>query len=95
MVAANGRDALAMAAKQDFDVVITDHRMPQFGGLEFVRKLRRRKFGGTIIVLSGHLSPESIGIYEGLGIDKVIHKPCNMAELRELVDGLEEAGPGN
>jgi CheY-like chemotaxis protein len=90
MVAGNGRDALAMATKQSFDLVITDHRMPQFGGLEFVRKLRRRRFHGKIIVLSGHLSPDNIGIYEQLGIDKVISKPCDMAELRQIVESLEE-----
>lgn len=91
MVAGNGSDALAMTAKQEFDLVITDHRMPQFGGLDFVRKLRRRRFGGKIIVLSGHLSPDSTRTYEQLGIDKVISKPCDMTELREIVDGLEGA----
>lgn len=90
MVAADGREALAMAAKQKFDVVITDHRMPQVGGLEFVRKLRRRRFGGKIIVLSGHVGSDKLGMYEGLGIDKLISKPCDMAELRGIVDDLEE-----
>lgn len=92
MVAANGREALAMATKQTFDLVITDHRMPEYGGLEFVRKLRRRRFGGKIVVLSGHLSPDNIGVYEELGIDEVISKPCDMAELREIVARLEENG---
>jgi CheY-like chemotaxis protein len=89
-VAANGRDALAKAAKQDFDVIITDHRMPESGGLELVRKLRQQKYGGKIIVLSGHLSEANIGTYEDLAIDEVISKPYQSAELREIVDYLEE-----
>ena len=91
ILAADGREALGMAAKQKFDLVITDHRMPQVGGLEFVRKLRRRKFGGKIIVLSGYLGPDKVGMYEGLGIDKLVSKPCDMAELRVIVDGLEQS----
>src|ERR1051325_7866368 len=69
-VAANGQDALGMVAKKKFDVVITDHRMPRSGGLELVRTLRRRKHRGKIVVLSGHLSPGNIGIYEELDVDE-------------------------
>lgn len=89
-VAANGRAALAKVAKHKYDLVITDHRMPESGGLELVKNLRQRKYRGKIIVLSGHLSPENIGVYEDLEIDEVIGKPCNMSELREIVDYLED-----
>jgi YesN/AraC family two-component response regulator len=89
-VAPNGREALSMASKRKFDVVITDHRMPEAGGLELVRALRKRKFKGKIVVLSGHLSPENIGVYEELEIDEVISKPCLMEELRDVVADLEE-----
>jgi len=89
-VATNGKEALAIAAGQKFDLVITDHRMPEAGGLELVRKLRQQKYRGKIVVLSGYLSPANIGVYEELEIDEVISKPCDMAELREIVDYLEE-----
>jgi CheY-like chemotaxis protein len=89
-VAMNGQEALDMAARQKFDLVITDYRMPETGGLELVRKLRQRKYKGKIVVLSGYLSPENIGVYEELDIDEVISKPCIMDELREVVADLEE-----
>jgi len=89
-VAPNGKEALTMAAKQKFDLVITDHRMPETGGLELVRALRKRKYKGKIVVLSGHLSPENIGVYEELEIDEVISKPVMMEELRDVVTNLEE-----
>jgi CheY-like chemotaxis protein len=90
VIAKDGQEALAMAAKQKFDVVITDHRMPRAGGLELVRKLRGRKYTGKIVVLSGHLSPENIGIYEELSVDEVVSKPLDSAELRDLIEGLED-----
>jgi two-component system KDP operon response regulator KdpE len=89
-VAPNGREALQIAAKRKFDVVITDHRMPESGGLELVRALRKRKYKGKIVVLSGHLSPDNIGVYEDLEIDEVISKPVMMEELRDVVTNLEE-----
>lgn len=90
VVAKNGQEALKLTAKQKFDVVITDHRMPKAGGLELVKKLRARNYTGKIIVLSGHLSPDNIGIYEDLEIDEIISKPVASDELRQIVDHLEE-----
>ena len=89
-VAPNGREALNLASKQKFDVIITDHRMPETGGLELVKKLRKQKYKGKIVVLSGFLSPDNIGVYEDLEIDEVVSKPCVMEELREIVQNLEE-----
>jgi YesN/AraC family two-component response regulator len=89
-VAPNGKEALQIASKKKFDVVITDHRMPEAGGLELVRALRKKKYKGKIVILSGHLSPENIGIYEDLDIDEVISKPVMMQELRDVVTNLEE-----
>lgn len=88
-VANNGQEALAKVAKQKFDLVITDHRMPRAGGLELVKKLRQRKYSGKIVVLSGHLAEENIGIYENLGIDEVVCKPVDSDELRDIVEYLE------
>jgi CheY-like chemotaxis protein len=90
VVAKDGKEALALAAKQKFDVVITDHRMPRSGGLELVRKLRERKYTGKIVVLSGHLSPANIGVYEELDVDEVVGKPLDSTELRDLIADLED-----
>jgi CheY-like chemotaxis protein len=90
VIAKDGQEALALVGKQKFDVVITDHRMPRSGGLELVRKLRKRKYRGKIVVLSAHLSPENIGTYEELEVDEVVSKPLDSAELREIIEGLED-----
>jgi CheY-like chemotaxis protein len=90
VVAKDGQEALALAAKEKFDVVITDHRMPRAGGLELVRKLRQRKYNGKIVVLSGYLSPENIGTYEELAVDEVVGKPFDSDELREVIASFED-----
>ncbi len=90
VVARDGQEALAMVAKQKFDVVITDHRMPRSGGLELVRKLRAGNYKGKIVVLSAHLSAENIGTYEELAVDEVVGKPFDSTELREMIADLED-----
>jgi len=89
VVAKDGQEALKLATKEKFDVVITDHRMPRAGGLELVKKLRAQNYAGRIIVLSGHLSPENIGIYEELDVDEVVGKPIVSDELRHIISDLE------
>lgn len=88
--ACDGRKALAKigAAEKPFDLVITDHRMPRMSGLEFVRQLRARNFGGRVAVLSAHLGENNIRAYQQLGVDAMISKPFDVAELRRTIDAL-------
>ena len=73
------------AAQEPFDLVITDHRMPRMGGLELVRTLRARDFKGKILVLSAHLSDEDIQAYEQFGVDMMMSKPFDFAEIQNAV----------
>src|SRR6476659_1872952 len=70
------------AAKEPFDVIITDHRMPRMNGLDLVRRLRVRKFEGKIIVLSAYLTKENIQAYEELKVDMMFAKPFDCEELQ-------------
>ncbi len=45
----DGRDALERALREPFDLILCDVRMPQLGGLEFMRAYRER--GGTALVI--------------------------------------------
>ena len=81
--AANGWEALIKigATAKPFDVIITDHRMPRMSGLQLVRRLRTKNFGGKILVVSGHLSDEDIRAYEELNVDMMMSKPFDSDEL--------------
>jgi CheY-like chemotaxis protein len=85
--AADGWEALIKiaAAPKPYDVVITDHRMPRMSGLELVRRLRKRKFAGKILVLSAHLCDEDIRAYEALNVDMMMSKPFDFEEIQTAV----------
>lgn len=76
------------AAKEPFDVVITDHSMPRMNGLDLVRRLRVREFAGKIVVLSAYLSQENIRAYEELQVDMMLAKPFDVGELQLAIDLL-------
>ncbi len=52
--ARNGRDALALCARERPDLIITDIQMPVMDGLEFIREARRRDPAQRILILSCH-----------------------------------------
>lgn len=49
--ASDGREALARAAGSDYDIVLTDMRMPDLSGLEVTEQLRARTATGCPVVL--------------------------------------------
>jgi|SRR5947209_13324393 len=89
--ARNGWEALIKigATAKPFDVVITDHRMPHMNGLELVRQLRTRPFGGKILVLSAYLADDDIRMYEELGVDMMMSKPFDFQELQQAMAILD------
>lgn len=80
-VAADGREAIALIRAMDFDVVITDHQMPEMTGLELVRHLRVTAFRGRTFVFSGALSPTLRTEYEALKVDAIFAKPTGISEI--------------
>lgn len=71
-----------------FDVVITDHHMPNMNGLQFVRALRELEFPGKILVFSSELSAAVANEYQQLRVDRILYKPVFPSALRETLAEL-------
>lgn len=82
-MASSGPDAIAMAAKQEFDVVLLDIHMPGMDGVETQHRLRALPGGrGKVIVaLTADVVPEAVARYEVAGFDAVVAKPVELAKL--------------
>lgn len=87
LVAVDGAAALARLAEDEFDVVMTDHRMPEMEGLELVRVLRTRGFAGRVYVVSGVLTARERAAYEALRVDGIAVKPLALSELNAMLRG--------
>lgn len=72
------------------DLVVTDHRMPQVSGADFVRQLVQSGRRVPIIMVSGHLDNEMIRFLIKQGIGGIFTKPLNIFALlrkaAELID---------
>jgi DNA-binding response OmpR family regulator len=90
MGAGGGREALALAGANRFDVVLLDVTMPDMNGYEVARQLRASEPapGPVIVMLSGRDIVEvDIGAREA-GADGVMAKPVDRRKLLELLETL-------
>ncbi len=88
----DGREAFTRlkSAPEAFDVVITDHHMPNMNGLEFIGSLRRSlPFTGKIVVFCSELSPQVSAAYSEFNVDAFLKKPVFPSALREVLVRLQ------
>ena len=80
--AADARTGLAMIAREPFDLVIMDLRMPEISGLTAIRQLRSREPAGRrvpILVLTAELTAGVRELCRTAGADEFMEKPVSMA----------------
>lgn len=69
-------EALIRFGKESFDLVVTDHRMPEMDGIELISRIRALKPAIPMILVSG--IAETLGLNESnTGANIVVQKSCN------------------
>ena len=87
--AENGFVALSMMGVMDFDLVLTDIRMPQMDGIEFLERAKAEHPKTRVAILS------AFGLFDyakrsiALGADDYLLKPVDAEELRQCLDRME------
>jgi CheY-like chemotaxis protein len=91
--ATSGDEALELFSKQNFDVVVTDFKMPRMDGVELIKRIRSAQTGARIILLSGFVEP--LGLTEqSTGADVVIVKSAGeVGQLTRSVKRLLSQPP--
>lgn len=80
----SGREALELLGKAEYDVLVTDLRMPGMGGLELLAKVVRLHPQVVRIVLSGTADQEIV-VRSATLAHQYLVKPCDAATLRATV----------
>ena len=84
--AANGREAMQLLSARSFDLIITDERMPDIGGIELVKWVRERMPEVPVLVLTAYGSIATAVEAMKLGAQEYLTKPLKSPdELRMVV----------
>ena len=87
----NGVDALQKLAKEDFDLIITDIRMPGLTGLDILPGIKRLHPDASVIVITAFGSEEVYRKSFERGATAYLEKPIHFSKLRELIHKVVSA----
>ena len=89
LIARDGNEGLAMAEREQPDLVILDMMMPKRSGFLVLEKLRRTEKNPTrVIMITANEGSRHKAYAEMLGVDDYIRKPFAMDRLIESVSRL-------
>ena len=83
--ASNGSEAFRKLAKESFDLIITDVRMPGLTGLDILPGVRKLQPGASIIVITAFGSEEVCRRAFERGATVYLEKPIHFPKLRTLI----------
>lgn len=88
--AENGEEALGKARNLNFDLVITDMRMPGMDGIETIKRIREvnriaNKPSTPEIIISAYMDTEAERQAQNLGITDYVYKPFAVNDFMDTV----------
>ena len=86
----NGQDAVAKVRDTQYDMVISDLKMPGINGIELIKTVKTGSPETATVLVTGYATVETAVKALRQGADDYVTKPFNIEELRKVVTrGLE------
>jgi DNA-binding NtrC family response regulator len=82
----SGREGLNQAIEKEYDIVLTDIRMPDIGGMRVLRDIKRAKPSLPVVIITGYATVKSSVQAMKLGAADYIEKPFTPDQLLKAVD---------
>ena len=81
--APNGQEALDKLAREDYDVVFTDIRMPGMDGVEVAERVKQKRPWVPVVIITGYGSAANEARAKEAGVSAFIRKPLSP----EMIEG--------
>lgn len=86
----NGIDGMKRFEKEDFDIVITDLRLPGADGIDVLKSLRGISPDIGVIIITAFAEPKTALEAMRAGAYDYIAKPFDPGELLSVIDGFQK-----
>jgi len=84
-VAENGAEGLKRAERKEYQVIVTDLRMPEMDGMTFIEKLRNFDPEARVIVITAFGTFKTYKKTKEMGVVSFLNKPVRARDLKEAV----------
>lgn len=85
-VATGGREAVSLLESSTFEIVVSDLKMPNMGGLEVLAKCKELQPEAEVVLVTGHGTIESAVEAMQRGAFNYLLKPLDLKQLRAVVE---------
>jgi DNA-binding NtrC family response regulator len=93
----NSREGLEWANTRDYDIVLTDIRMPEIGGMRILRDVKRIKPSLPVVIITGYATVTGAVQAMKLGASDYIEKPFTpdvlLASIKKALQKAEAEEP--
>ena len=79
--AESAEEGLKALKKEDYDLIISDLRLPGKDGFEFLRSVRKSKPNTLCVLITAYRDSHNISDASALGVDDFIEKPFSVSGL--------------
>jgi CheY-like chemotaxis protein/nitrogen-specific signal transduction histidine kinase len=83
--AKNGNEAIAKTEKKEYDIIFMDNIMPELGGVEASRYIKKKYPNIEIIGITGINFDEDIKSYNDAGVSQVLIKPVSHQIIKQIL----------
>ena len=83
-----GNEALQKMMENQYDVIITDLKLPDVDGSELIRKLGDLNKSVPVIVISSHFPQNTMDDFSNQGVFRCITKPF---QIEDILSGVKDA----
>jgi len=87
-MAFSGKEGLDRTGKEEFDIIITDLKMPDISGIEVIKKIKQKKPDQPIIMITGYATVDTAVEAMKLGVEEYISKPFKPDEIIDAVKNI-------
>lgn len=85
VTASNSEEALSLLKNKVFDLIISDIKMPDMGGLALLEKIKEKDSETPIVLITAYASPEDAVLAMKNGAYDYITKPFKVDEITNIV----------
>jgi CheY-like chemotaxis protein len=90
--AGNAQEALDLLRQEDFDLVVTDLRMPGTDGIELTEAIRSLRLSPIVLWMTAHGCAEVKGAAQRLAVEMCLDKPLEVDAFRAAVAAAIDGG---
>ena len=81
----DGRRAMELVKSDRYDLVFSDHNMPELTGVELVKYIKDNKLKAKTVIITGY-QESSEYFMKMIGADEYLTKPIQIKDAEDIID---------